>query len=51
MLLDWLTDCFAMPTISVDKEDLFKALEREYTTKEFDELCFDFGIELDEDVS
>ena len=40
-----------MPTISVDKEDLFKALERDYTTQEFDELCFDFGIELDEDVS
>lgn len=40
-----------MPTISVDKAALFKALEREYTTEEFDELCFDFGIELDEDTS
>ncbi|KEF57901.1 phenylalanyl-tRNA synthetase, beta subunit [Exophiala aquamarina CBS 119918] len=40
-----------MPTISVDKAALFKALGREYTTDEFDELCFDFGIELDEDTS
>ena len=40
-----------MPTIAVDKAALFKALEREYTTEEFDELCFEFGIELDEDTS
>lgn len=40
-----------MPTISVDKAALFKDLGREYTTDEFDELCFDFGIELDEDTS
>ncbi|KAF7592562.1 phenylalanine--tRNA ligase subunit beta [Aspergillus hancockii] len=40
-----------MPTISVDKAALFKELGREYTTEEFDELCFEFGIELDEDVT
>jgi phenylalanyl-tRNA synthetase beta chain len=40
-----------MPTITVDKAALFKALGRNYTTEEFDELCFDFGIELDEDTS
>ena len=40
-----------MPTITVDKATLFKDLGREYTTDEFDELCFDFGIELDEDTS
>lgn len=40
-----------MPTITVDKAALFQALGREYTTEEFDELCFDFGIELDEDTS
>jgi phenylalanyl-tRNA synthetase beta chain len=40
-----------MPTIAVDKAALFKELGREYTTKEFDELCFEFGIELDEDTS
>lgn len=40
-----------MPTITVDKAALFEALGREYTTDEFDELCFDFGIELDEDTT
>ncbi|KAK9476455.1 hypothetical protein V1514DRAFT_336832 [Lipomyces japonicus] len=40
-----------MPTVAVDKEDLYKALGREYSTEEFDELCFEFGIELDEDTS
>ncbi|RYO76694.1 hypothetical protein DL762_009726 [Monosporascus cannonballus] len=39
-----------MPTISVDKYDLFDALGRKYTTEEFEELCFEFGIELDEDT-
>ncbi|KUL90725.1 hypothetical protein ZTR_00267 [Talaromyces verruculosus] len=39
-----------MPTISVDKYALFKELGRDYTTEEFDELCFEFGIELDEDT-
>lgn len=39
-----------MPTISVDKEDLFEYLKQEFTTEEFDQLCFDFGLELDEDV-
>lgn len=40
-----------MPTIAVDKAALFKELGRTYTTQEFDELCFEFGIELDEDTS
>ncbi|ESZ98051.1 phenylalanyl-tRNA synthetase, beta subunit [Sclerotinia borealis F-4128] len=40
-----------MPTISVDKVKLYEALGQEYTTEEFEELCFDFGIELDEDTS
>jgi len=40
-----------MPTIGVNKADLFKALGKEYTREEFDELCFQFGIELDEDTS
>lgn len=40
-----------MPTISVDKQDLFDLLGRSYTTEEFDELCFEFGIELDEDTT
>lgn len=40
-----------MPTIGVDKADLFKELGQEYSTDEFDELCFEFGIELDEDTT
>ncbi|CDH55733.1 phenylalanyl-trna beta subunit [Lichtheimia corymbifera JMRC:FSU:9682] len=40
-----------MPTVSVDKQRLFEALERNYTSEEFNELCFRFGIELEEDTS
>lgn len=40
-----------MPTIPVDKADLYELLGKEYTTEEFDELCFDFGLELDEDTT
>ncbi len=40
-----------MPTIAVNKADLYKALGKEYTKDEFDELCFEFGLELDEDTS
>ncbi|KAF7948321.1 uncharacterized protein EAE97_003732 [Botrytis byssoidea] len=40
-----------MPTISVDKAKLYEALGQEYTTEEFEELCFEFGIELDEDTT
>lgn len=40
-----------MPTISVNKTELYKSLGKEYTQEEFDQLCFDFGIELDEDTT
>ncbi|PPQ83290.1 LOW QUALITY PROTEIN: hypothetical protein CVT25_004029 [Psilocybe cyanescens] len=40
-----------MPTVSVDKTDLWARLGREYTTEEFDKLCFDYGLELDEDTT
>ncbi|KAG8956768.1 phenylalanine--tRNA ligase subunit beta [Tulasnella sp. 424] len=40
-----------MPTVAVDKEDLFERLGKTYTTEEFDHLCFEFGIELDEDTT
>ena len=40
-----------MPTVSVDKELLFRGLGSHYTAEEFDELCFQFGIELDEDTT
>lgn len=37
-----------MPTVSVDREDLFQSLGRSYSKEELDELCFDYGIELDD---
>lgn len=40
-----------MPVISVEREHLFAALGQTYTEEEFDQLCFDFGIELDEVVT
>eukprot|EP00903_Cladosiphon_okamuranus_P013526 g12598.t1 len=40
-----------MPTLGVNRDDLFEALGHVYTDKEFDELCFEFGIELDEVTS
>lgn len=41
----------AMPTVSVKWDLLFRALGRTYTDEEFDELCFEFGLELDEITS
>ena len=40
-----------MPTVSVEKEIFFTHLGRTYTDEAFDELCFEFGIELDEITS
>jgi phenylalanyl-tRNA synthetase beta chain len=37
-----------MPTIGVKRELLFKALCKDYTDDEFSDLCFEFGLELDE---
>ena len=37
-----------MPTVAVDRDLLFKKLGKVYTKEEFDEFCFEFGIELDE---
>ncbi|KAI9139095.1 beta subunit of phenylalanyl-tRNA synthetase [Paraphysoderma sedebokerense] len=39
-----------MPTVNVDQEYLFSVLGRKYSTEEFRELCFEFGIELEEDA-
>ncbi|TWU74804.1 phenylalanine--tRNA ligase subunit beta [Metarhizium rileyi] len=39
-----------MPTISVDKYKLFEALGKKFTKEEFEDLCFVYGIELDEDT-
>jgi len=40
-----------MPTVAVDKDNFFSHLGRTYTDEEFDELCFEFGVELDEITS
>ncbi|GAA6009323.1 hypothetical protein JCM10207_004350 [Rhodosporidiobolus poonsookiae] len=40
-----------MPTITVDRVEFFRRLGKEYTTKEFDELLFEYGLELDEDTT
>ncbi|KAL3862124.1 hypothetical protein ACJMK2_008114 [Sinanodonta woodiana] len=37
-----------MPTITVNCQELFTGLGKEYTLQEFDELCFEFGLEVDE---
>ncbi|TLS23965.1 hypothetical protein PpBr36_08266 [Pyricularia pennisetigena] len=39
-----------MPTIGVNKEEFFEELGQRYTADEFQRLCFDYGIELDEDT-
>ncbi|KAH1248541.1 Phenylalanine--tRNA ligase beta subunit, cytoplasmic [Glycine max] len=38
----------AMPTVSVGRDRLFAALGKTYTQEEFEDLCFSFGIELDD---
>lgn len=40
-----------MPNISVVREHLFEAIGRSYTDKDFDELCFEFGVEVDDTVN
>jgi len=39
-----------MPTVSVNRDELYKSLNQEYTDQALDELCFEFGIELDDVV-
>ena len=38
-----------MPTISINLEYLYELLGKSLTLKEFDDLCFDYGLELEED--
>ncbi|KAL1747672.1 hypothetical protein HDZ31DRAFT_61005 [Schizophyllum fasciatum] len=40
-----------MPTVAVDKEDLWERLGQKYSTEEFDKLCFEYGLELDDDTT
>ena len=37
-----------MPTIIVNRAALFKAIGQSFKDEEFDDLCFEFGIELDD---
>ena len=37
-----------MPTVALSRDDIFARLGKVYTDHEFDELCFNFGIELDD---
>ena len=38
----------AMPNITVVRSQLFEAIGKSYTDAEFDELCFEFGVEVDD---
>jgi len=40
-----------MPLVNIPRDALFEALGRTFTEVEFEELCWDFGIELDEVVT
>jgi len=40
-----------MPTIIVNRDALFKAIGQSFTDEEFENLCFEFGIELDDVTS
>ena len=40
-----------MPTVIVNRDALFKAIGQTFTDEEFDDLCFEFGIELDDVTS
>ena len=40
-----------MPTLSVKRDLLYRKIGRSYSDEEFDEVCFQFGIELDEVTS
>ena len=37
-----------MPTVTVVREALMSALGQQYTDKDFEDLCFEFGVELDD---
>jgi len=40
-----------MPTVGIKRDLLFEKLGQTYTDEEFDQLCFDYGLELDEVTS
>jgi phenylalanyl-tRNA synthetase beta chain len=40
-----------MPTVIVNRDELFRQIGENFTDERFDEICFEFGIELDEITS
>lgn len=40
-----------MPTVAVDKEELWERLGHRFSSEDFDNLLFEFGLELDEDTT
>ena len=40
-----------MPTVGLNRDDLFERLGKTYTQEEFELLCFEFGVELDDVTS
>ena len=40
-----------MPTVSCNRDQLFELIGQKFTDDEFDHLCFEFGVELDEITS
>lgn len=37
-----------MPVVGVNRDRLFKSLNKTFTDDTFQDLCFDYGIELDD---
>jgi phenylalanyl-tRNA synthetase beta chain len=40
-----------MPIVSVGRDYLFSLIGKSYSKPEFEQLCFDFGVELDDEIS
>jgi phenylalanyl-tRNA synthetase beta chain len=40
-----------MPTVTIVREQLMEALGQQYSDREFEDLCFEFGVELDDITS
>jgi phenylalanyl-tRNA synthetase beta chain len=37
-----------MPNITLVRSELFESIGRHFTDEQFDELCFEFGVEVDD---
>ena len=40
-----------MPTVTLDRDHLYERLGKTYSQEEFELLCFEFGVELDDVTS